>query len=323
MSLRHIAIPSSRSRARSTLPSSPLPPRYPTYALATRVQSKLQQDLLAWKALPPGAPHHKPPPRPALISFTPAPTYTLGRRQTEPLAASELARLRAPLHISASSHGKSFGYTPEVLHAPRGGLTTYHGPGQVVLWPVIDLRSPLHAHFSVRDYTCLLEKTTIATLQRVYGIEGFTTSNPGVWVRLRSTSLTSEQQDTEEGEERKIAALGVHLRRHVTGLGVAINFGMPVSGSEAVNPWARIVACGLGDKSVTSVMAHLDLSPVLNGDDIAPVWAAEFAARLNLHVPEGEDGGPVVEDGFWEHWEKELQIDRLDEGFVEAQMLLG
>ncbi|OTA62618.1 hypothetical protein K449DRAFT_303989, partial [Hypoxylon sp. EC38] len=124
----------------------------------------------------------------------------------------------------------------EVLHAPRGGLTTYHGPGQVVLWPVIDLRSPLHGHFSVRDYVCLLEKTTIATLRELYNIDVFTTSNPGVWE-----------------EEKKIAALGVHLRRHVTGLGVAINFGMPVDGSEFVNPWARIVACGLGEKGVTTV----------------------------------------------------------------------
>ncbi|KAI2604879.1 uncharacterized protein GGS25DRAFT_524374 [Hypoxylon fragiforme] len=308
MSLRHIAIPSC-SRSRTSL-------LYPTYALATRVQSKLQQGLLAWKA---GAsdPHHQhhpqqhlrsTPPLPTLLSFTPAPTYTLGRRQTEPLSEPEVARLRAPLTVY-STDTTTRAFVPELLHAPRGGLTTYHGPGQVVLWPVIDLRSPLHTHFTVRDYTCLLEKTTIATLGRLYQITGFTTSNPGVWVRA----------DGDGREERKISALGVHLRRHVTGLGVAINFGMPVTGPESVNPWARIVACGLGDKTVTSVAAHLDLSPLtVRAEDIALAWADEFATRLGLR---DADGGSGVECDDWGRWEEELCPNQANGDYVEAQPL--
>ncbi|KAI1392492.1 uncharacterized protein F4822DRAFT_130790 [Hypoxylon trugodes] len=304
MPLRHIAIPSSPGR---------IPPRCPTYALANRIQSKLQQELLAWKASPVA-----PPPVPALISFTPAPTYTLGRRQTEPLSTEELARLRAPLRVLQSRSGdaddkvngndKAFAFTPEVLHAPRGGLATYHGPGQVVLWPVIDLRSPLHTHFGVREYTCLLEKTTIATLRRLYGIEGFTTSNPGVWVRHSGT------------EERKVSALGVHLRRHVTGLGVAINFGMPVAGPEDVNPWARIIACGLGDKGVTSVAAQLKSPSTPRGEDIATAWVAEFATRLEIH--DNTDGGLAVEQHNWDRLETELQIGRESQDYIEARELL-
>ncbi|KAI2782262.1 hypothetical protein F4815DRAFT_57464 [Daldinia loculata] len=308
MPLRHIAIP---SWPRTT------PPRYPTYALATRVQSRLQKELLAWKALrdDPRRPD-PPPPLPTLISFTPAPIYTLGRRQTEPLSASELARLRAPLSVSSASRDDYESITtavfaPEVLHAPRGGLTTYHGPGQAVLWPVIDLRSPLHAHFSVRDYTCLLEKTTIATLRRVYGVTGFTTSNPGVWVR--------KDNDLSRDEE-KISALGVHLRRHVTGLGVAVNVGVSVTGTEATNPWARIVACGLGDRGVTSIAAQSDLLPThgIAPEDIAAAWATEFAERLELP-------GAAVEEEDWETWEKELQLEPVgpgaDAGFVEGQVM--
>ncbi|KAI8957466.1 hypothetical protein F5Y11DRAFT_85316 [Daldinia sp. FL1419] len=308
MPLRHISIP---SWSRTT------PPRYPTYALATRVQSRLQQELLAWKSLrnDPRRRPDAPPPLPTLISFTPAPTYTLGRRQTSPLSASELARLRAPLSVSSSSCDDNDDermttavFVPEVLHAPRGGLTTYHGPGQAVLWPVIDLRSPLHAHFSVRDYTCLLEKTTIATLQRVYGLAGFTTSNPGVWVRKDNDPLRDEE---------KISALGVHLRRHVTGLGVAVNVGIPVTGPETTNPWARIVACGLGDLGVTSVAAQLDLLPThhIAPEDIAAAWAFEFAERLGL--PEA-----AVEEESWQSWEKELHLEQAgpgtDAGFVQG-----
>ncbi|KAI1463590.1 uncharacterized protein F4812DRAFT_234729 [Daldinia caldariorum] len=312
MPLRHIAIP---SWPRATLP------RYPTYSLATRVQSKLQQDLLAWKALrdehsDPRRRRYAPPPPPTLISFTPAPTYTLGRRQTEPLSASELARLRAPLSVSLPSRNDesitTAVFVPEVLHAPRGGLATYHGPGQAVIWPVIDLRSPLHANFTVRDYTCLLEKTTIATLLRVYGLAGFTTSNPGVWVR---------KDNDPSRDEEKISALGVHLRRHVAGLGVAINVGVSVTGPEATNPWARIVACGLGDRGVTSVAAQLGLLPTheIAPEDIAAAWAAEFAERL------GFPGAAAVEEESWEPWEKELQLEPVgpgtDSGFVEGTVM--
>ncbi|KAI0835471.1 hypothetical protein F5Y06DRAFT_135520 [Hypoxylon sp. FL0890] len=321
MSLRHIAIPSWYTGKL---------PVFPSYELATRVQSKLQQDLLAWKASS-ANPHdehgHKPrrqdAPPPYLLSFTPAPTYTLGRRQTEPLPPDELARLRAPLSIGiVKSPNKkerrkikySFGFNPEVLHVPRGGLTTYHGPGQVVLWPVIDLRSPLHENFTVRDYVCLLEKTTIATLKRVYDIEGFTTSDPGVWVRNRT-----------EGEgEKKIAALGVHLRRHVTGLGVAINFGTRVTGPEYLNPWARIVACGLGDKGVTTVKKHLGTYACSwkhkeMSEDIASTWATEFATRLKVGNSTSSETLPLVSQDKWERWEEILQIDRASEGFVTAE----
>ncbi|KAI1395656.1 hypothetical protein F4819DRAFT_179626 [Hypoxylon fuscum] len=308
MSLRHIVVPSwPRTK----------PPKFPTYNLATRLQSRLQQSLLAWKALPKSVQEESAPPSPTLISFTPAPTYTLGRRQTEPLSATELARLKAPLHHSSSPTigggdggepgSENFIFTPEVLHAPRGGLATYHGPGQVVLWPVIDLRSPLHAHFTVRDYTCLLEKTTIATLRRLYQIEGFTTENPGVWVRLHAEGRGEE--------EHKISALGVHLRRHVTGLGVAINVQMPVEDAEITNPWRRIVACGLDDKRVTNV--ENAAARMVDQQQIAPVWAEEFAARLKVHGRGTEPGNAGVEEDAWERWEKEL--DCVDADYVKGQ----
>ncbi|KAI0397659.1 hypothetical protein F5Y17DRAFT_414128 [Xylariaceae sp. FL0594] len=283
-------------------------PKFPSYAYASRVQTALQQELLAWKAarLPPSS----PPPPPTLVSFTPTPTYTLGRRQTEPLSDEEVGRLQRPLLLPPRTDGAKNGnntagrskeggggegeetgffyYQPTITHAPRGGLTTYHGPGQLVLWPVIDLHSPLHAHLSVRDYACVLERTTIATLARLWGLVSFTTENPGVWVRSGSGSGS--------GEERKIAALGVHLRRHVTGLGVAINYSTPVAGPAETNPWARIVACGLGDRGVTSVLAELGRRRRSGGVDrdvasdeeeavneLAETWWSEFQSRLKFH----------------------------------------
>ncbi|KAI1343440.1 hypothetical protein F5Y15DRAFT_412228 [Xylariaceae sp. FL0016] len=306
--LRHISLPYHASNA-----------GYPTYALATAIQTKLQQDLLSWKARASSSPHRDPAPPPTLLSFTPAPTYTLGRRQTAaPLAEAEIQRLRAPLEIPPThdidiSSSRTRVFRPAVARAPRGGLATYHGPGQTVLWPVLDLHSDLHRRFSVRDYACLLEKTTIAALAR-WGLRAHTTDNPGVWVRTsrrgrHGTGVEGKGEvEVEEKVERKIAALGVHLRRHVTGLGVAVNWRMDTNGAEGANPWARINACGLGpgERGTTSiweelvgqglglgadgggdgVRSELPERPVLTGG-AAPIsldqlWAQEFARRLGV-----------------------------------------
>lgn len=293
---------------------------FPTYDAAVRAQTALQQRLLAWKAAPRrvGVEPPPPPPPPTLLSFTPAPTYTLGRRQTAPLGPAETARLTRPLEVAVPGPaGRRLAFRPSVRLAPRGGLATYHGPGQLVLWPVVDLRSPAHRHFTVHAYACLLEKTTMAALRLTTGaaacrpsdpprpeslaapgparaaIAGFTDpENPGVWVDHRT--LTPEATST--GEARKIAALGVHLRRHVTGLGVAINCGVAVDGPEPENPWARIVPCGLEGKGVTSVRNEMMGAgrPDDDGEDymrrLASCWSALFAQSLF-----GEHDGRVLD----------------------------
>lgn len=155
----------------------------------------------------------------------------------------------------------------------------------------------------------------MAALRRLFGIAGFTTSNPGVWVRGSADSV-------EKGEEeRKISALGVHLRRHIAGLGVAVNLGMPVAGPEDTNPWARIVACGLHDRGVTSVAAHLGLSAAPSAQDVAAVWAEEFAARIGVRGGDGSSDAPAVENDDWKSWETRLELDGPDDGYVEGQAL--
>ncbi|KAL2016814.1 hypothetical protein VTK56DRAFT_2937 [Thermocarpiscus australiensis] len=315
MRLRHVHLPSSH-------------PHYVPYSLASRVQEHIRRQHLDFKdqdSQP--APPPLPPPAPTLISFTPQPIFTLGRRQTAPLSAAETARLTAPLKLLPASEEE---VPVRLAHSPRGGLTTYHGPGQAVLWPVLDLRPrhhrpQQHAGFTVRCYARLLEETTIAVLGSLFGIEGLTTGDPGVWVRSRSRSRAGrahhqppppppprEEADDEDGGVpfAKIAALGVHLRRHVSALGTALNVAMPgpeAAGDERVDPWARIVACGLEGKRVTSVagelaggVAEVDAklvgrrggrvgtaatSLVRQGGRegmVASAWAEEFARRVGL-----------------------------------------
>ena len=141
----------------------------------------------------------------------------------------------------------------EFHEALRGGQTTYHGPGQLVAYPIFDLkRHGLRA----RDYVHLLEESVIKTCAR-YGIKGFRTENPGVWV----------------SEDRKICALGVHLRRNVTSHGIGLNVRM-----EPLEWFDRIMACGLEGKGATSLenegVTHTEV------EEVGDMFVEEFVKGL-------------------------------------------
>ncbi|KAK4227501.1 putative lipoate-protein ligase [Podospora fimiseda] len=286
--LKHIHLSTPNSLLSSYIP----------YSLASRLQDQLRRELLDFKD---SSSDDRPPP-PTLISFSPKPIYTLGRRQTTPLTEEESQRLQAPLLFKDPRTGV-VNLPVSTEYSLRGGLVTYHGPGQVVLWPVIDLSSKgLYKQFTVRCYSRLLEDTTISTLDKLFGIKAEVTDDPGVWV-----------------ENAKIAALGVHLRRHVSGLGTAINVDMDGSdkGDEGTNPWKRVVACGLEGKKVTSVrevlggdvkqldkmlgLKRMQASRSAREEKVADAWAKEFAERIGV---EGvEKLGPIEvakEVGFTE-----------------------
>ncbi|KAF4344635.1 lipoyl(octanoyl) transferase [Fusarium beomiforme] len=247
------------------------PGAFVPYDIANNGQEELRSLFLKWKSLSEKEQLQKATPRPQLLSFEPTPTLTLGRRQ-RPLTAEQTSQLKSPLCVALLNRREPVpeqSFIPEVKQTSRGGLTTYHGPGQLVLWPVLDMHSPLHAHYSVMSYASHLEATTRRLLADLFGLETYTTRDePGVWVHTRTGQ-----------PERKIAAMGVHHRRHVTALGIAINVDVSVEGPSGVNPWARFVPCGLEGKLVTSVAAELgekgDMAR-LGGWNIASL-AAEWA----------------------------------------------
>ncbi|KAJ4018231.1 hypothetical protein NW752_002136 [Fusarium irregulare] len=257
------------------------------YDTAHATQEDLRSQFLRWKGLT-DEEQKGDIPHPHLISFEPTPTLTLGRRQP-PLTTAQSSRFQAPLSVSLSNRRNPVPeqtFTPDIRQTSRGGLTTYHGPGQLVLWPVLDMHSPLFAHYSVMSYASHLEATTRRLLADLFGLETYTTRDePGVWV------YTSADQP-----ERKIAAMGVHHRRHVTALGIAVNIDVPVEGPEDVNPWARFVPCGLEGKLVTSVAAELrergDISRLDRWDmtTLANRWATMFDEGLVDEAKRDVDG---------------------------------
>lgn len=135
------------------------------------------------------------------------PVYTLGLN-------GSLAHVLAPGDIP-------------VVHVDRGGQVTYHGPGQLVVYPLIDLR---RAKVGIRELVCALENAVVDTLGR-YGIVASTRAGaPGVYV-----------------DGRKVASLGLRVRRGCSYHGLAFNIAMDLE------PFSRINPCGYAGLEVTQV----------------------------------------------------------------------
>ncbi|TKA76817.1 hypothetical protein B0A49_03698 [Cryomyces minteri] len=209
-----------------------------SYTHAANLQQRLVTALLSHKATAAAA---AKAPDSTVITAQFHPVYTCGRREVGTVSAEQQEYLKA--EGRASFH-----------EALRGGQTTFHGPGQLVAYPITDLK---RHNVSPRNYVCLLEKSLVATCAK-YGIKSMTTEHPGVWTT----------------PEKKIAALGVHLRRNITSHGVGLNVNTDL--------WwfQRIVACGLEGKSTTSFEAEGVMGKSV--DDVGKVFVQEFAKRLGV-----------------------------------------
>ncbi|KAL8675215.1 MAG: hypothetical protein Q9168_000335 [Polycauliona sp. 1 TL-2023] len=190
-------------------------PGLTTYTHPVGIQARLLSLHLASLPSAIASPPAIPQPPPTLLTFQTTPTYTCGRREISRLDPSQISHLRAS--GQADFH-----------ESLRGGQTTFHGPGQLTAFLILNLKT--HG-FTSRSYVKFLEISVIAVLAH-YGITGIRTNNPGVW--------------TTGDEGRKIASVGVHLRRYITGFGVGLNVDTDLGWFE------RIVMCGLPGKRATS-----------------------------------------------------------------------
>jgi lipoyl(octanoyl) transferase len=142
-----------------------------------------------------------------------------------------------------ATHVHDAGSIP-VVATNRGGQVTYHGPGQVVAYPLIDLQ---RRGYFVKEYVYRIEEAVIRTLME-FGVTGHrVTGAPGIYVRLDDPfshgRLPPPQPSPGEGGSQfeglgKIAALGIKVSRHCAYHGVALNVAMDLS------PFSRIDPCG-------------------------------------------------------------------------------
>ena len=125
-----------------------------------------------------------------------------------------------------------------VVQTNRGGQVTYHGPGQVVAYPMVDLK---RAGYFVKEYVYKIEEAVIRTLAH-FGVTGHRVKGaPGIYVRLddpASHALLSPVDSPNFTGLGKIAALGIKVSRHCAYHGVALNVAMDLE------PFSRINPCG-------------------------------------------------------------------------------
>jgi lipoyl(octanoyl) transferase len=159
-----------------------------------------------------------------------------------------------------------------VVQTNRGGQVTYHGPGQVVVYPLIDLK---RLGIYVKEYVFRLEQAVLKTLEQV-GVTGHRVPGaPGIYVRLADpfshAAMTGPSLDPFEGLG-KIAALGIKVSRHCTYHGVALNVAMDLRPFRGINP------CGYaGLETVDLSTIGVQVSP----DEVADRLAERLAASLS------------------------------------------
>jgi lipoyl(octanoyl) transferase len=217
------------------------------YQQAWDYQTELFNKVLAIKSENRNLPHTEQRPTNNYLLFCEHPhVYTIGKSGDEKNLGIPVESLS---NIGATYH-----------QINRGGDITYHGPGQIVVYPVIDLEN---FFTDIHQYMRTLEESVILTLKE-FGIEaGRIKGLTGVWL-----------DGTDLPKARKICALGVKTSRWVTMHGLAMN----------VNPdltyFNHIVPCGIADKAVTSMQKELTASQ--NIQQVKDTLRAKIASLFEM-----------------------------------------
>lgn len=175
-----------------------------------------------------------------LILIEHNPVYTIGIRSRE-----------YDEHIADRLRGLG----AEFYATNRGGLITFHGPGQLVSYPILDLKNFVP---SVRWYVSSLEKAIIATCEK-FDLKAYSSPYTGVWVN-----------------DRKICAMGMRVSKFVTTHGLALNCDTDLA-------WFRhIVPCGIKDKEVTSLSRECGKKVGIEDaiERFLPSFSAQFECEL-------------------------------------------
>ncbi|KAI8618296.1 hypothetical protein BC830DRAFT_1166313 [Chytriomyces sp. MP71] len=209
-----------------------------------RVGVRLQEQLVQRRIADPSVPN-------VLLMLEHSPVYTGGRRLKGDAFVIEAARIKLDyvtyilLNLLVATETGL-----ELFETARGGQTTFHGPQQLVGYPVVDLRTietrlpsatannpNKNAHsISVRAFVGSVEDALIVACGRL-GVNTKKTKDTGVWVT----------------DDRKVAALGIQVSRYITSHGFALNCDVDLKYYDAIVP------CGLSDKQATSLTRELEL----------------------------------------------------------------
>lgn len=232
------------------------------YAQALALQRRLQQEVTASRiGDEPATLAHL-----ILVEHDP-PVITISRR---PGARRHL--IASPRQLAAAG--------VEVVETDRGGDITYHGPGQLVVYPILDLNA---LGLRLIGYLRFLEEIVIGVLAR-FGIEGVRDdAATGVWVRPsqeapHDNAALGAASSCGPPDCSKICAIGVRVSRWVTMHGLALNV------TTDLDHFNLIVPCGLAGRSVTSMQHQLRSGgPAIN--EVKSAMVDEFHAMVAIQIP--------------------------------------
>jgi len=126
----------------------------------------------------------------------------------------------------------------KIIKTNRGGKITYHGPGQLICYFVIDLRNKKK---DIRNFVCIIEKTIIQTLKD-FNIDTFADrKNVGIWIKNNK-------------KVEKVAAIGIRVSKWIAYHGFSINI------NNDLNKYKNIIPCGIEDKGVTNLKSIINQS---------------------------------------------------------------
>ncbi len=169
------------------------------------------------------------------------------------------------------------------FHIDRGGDITFHGPGQLVCYPILDLEA---LGFGLRDYIEALEEAVIRTIAR-YGIRGGRIAGAsGVWIEGPEAGAATAEPTYKSGVEagapeksgrpRKICAIGVRSSRYITMHGFALNVTTDLQWFSRINP------CGFVDRGVTSIAREVGHSVPM--DEVKDLVVKNLSEILNVKI---------------------------------------
>ncbi len=170
------------------------------------------------------------------------PTFTAGRQfqQKHLLISPEVCKQRGILFT----------------HTDRGGDITYHGPGQLVGYPILNLAS---RQMTVHHYIRKLEETIIDTLAYYHISAQTIKSLTGVWIK-----------------DRKISAIGIGVKNSITWHGFSININLDLT------PFQWIIPCGISDKKVTSLKNELNDFPCPTIEEFTKTLLTVFLEKFHI-----------------------------------------
>lgn len=144
----------------------------------------------------------------------------------------------------------------------RGGDITYHGPGQLVVYPILDLEN---FYTDIHRYLRMLEETVILTLAEFGITAGRSENETGVWIEAENPARA-----------RKICAIGVHCSRWVTKHGIGFNI------NTDLGYFQHIVPCGITDKTVTSMKK--ELGAAVNMQTLKDSFKKHFVSQFGCEI---------------------------------------